>query len=69
MNKDELVKEVVKGVIGFSVGTVVGNIISYTMPPQTRFISKVLTGIGGFVIAAVISEHCEQYILKEMKLK
>ena len=62
-----LVRETGKLIIGTSVLTVVGNAVKATTPATTSKVSKVLVGVGTYVISSVIAEKVTTEIGKEIQ--
>ena len=62
----ELLTSIISAASGLGVGTVVGNIVEYTTPSNTKRLTRVLTKVGALAITAVLSDLCADKIEKDL---
>lgn len=55
MSKLSVVKGVLNVTTAIGVGSIVGNAIYITAKPDAGVVKKVTTGVGGFVLSAMVS--------------
>ena len=65
MTKLEIFKKVVKWIVGLSTGWTVGNVIGNNVTPENRR-HKAEAVIAGGVIGAIVAEHSEAWIDKQI---
>lgn len=47
-------------------GIVLGNIIKMSTPASAHIVTKVLTGIGGFVLTSMVADSAADYAVKQV---
>lgn len=57
MNKLEILKRTVETVVSVGVAAVIGNAIKSTTPVDIKTYSKVIVGIGGFVVSTMVKNE------------